>query len=122
MQRIACMAVTVHAQGVSEAVFNGQRDRAVEAVKAEMARQREQYERELQVERDRADIKEQHLARALAANLSRVTEKKRLGPVRRILRTAESAWAMVWAVCHCWAEMGETLGLWEYVGEEDEDV
>ena len=37
---VAGMSVIVRADGVSEALYNGQRDRVVEAVKAEMARQK----------------------------------------------------------------------------------
>lgn len=122
MQRTACMAVTVHAQGVSEAFYNGQRDRVVEAVKAEMALQKAEYERALSLERDRAGIKEDHLARVLASNLVRVTAKEPIGPVRKLLRKLESAWAMIWAVAHCWPEMGESLGLWERIEEDGQDV
>lgn len=132
MQRIAGMTVTARGNGSFEAVFNGQRDRVVEAAMAEMARQkealnaemdsmREQLTGEIAVERDRADI--QYRARccllgerldALKASLMR-----RRGPVRRAMRAIENSWAMIWATAKCLPEIGERLGLWEIIREED---
>lgn len=37
------------------------------------------------------------------------------GPVKRALDALENAWAMIWAIGHCWPEMGERLGLWERI-------
>lgn len=116
MKQVCGLAVTVKASGVSEAYYNGQRDRVVEAVKVEMARQRAELEEQLRIERDRADIKEARLNHALAENLKRMHERRRRSVLRRAL---ENAWAMLWAMAHCWAEMGETLGLWEIIREDD---
>ncbi len=123
MNRTACMAVTVHAEGVSEAIYNGQRDRVVEAVRAEaeretqavreeMRRQRAELEARVKAEADRAALREWRLSRELALKLDRAMPARRRGPVRRALRAIENGWAMAWAICHCWAEIGERLGLW----------
>ena len=123
MNRTACMAVTVRADGVSEAIYNGQRDRVVEAVRAEaeretqavreeMRRQRAELEARIKAEADRAELREWRLNRELALKLDRATPARRRGPVRRALRAIEGGWAMAWAICHCWAEIGERLGLW----------
>ena len=54
MNRTACMAVTVRADGVSEAIYNGQRDRVVEAVRAEAEREKHAVREEMR--RQRADL------------------------------------------------------------------
>lgn len=122
MERIAAMAVTVHADGVSEAVYNGQRDRVVEAVREEMRRQRETMEAQIRAEKDRADLFAWSANRKRMGRLNslRCTGRRR-GPVGRALRAVENGWAMLWAVCHCWIEIGETLGLWVRIDDEQCD-
>ncbi len=121
MQRTAGMIVTVKADGVPEAIFNGQRDRVVESVKAEMARVCAQKDREIAEERDRADKQYEERCSLLGEKLSGIVGSltSRRGPVKRALRAIEGAWALVWATVSCWVEIGETLGLWERVYDED---
>lgn len=123
MQRIAAM--TVRANGACEAWYNDKRDEMVERVKAEMARQkaamnaqmdsmRDELEAQIAIERDRADVntgkRNEFQAKYLDVVLSSIAGKR--GPLKRILGTVENAWAMAWAICHCWPEMGETAGMW----------
>lgn len=134
MQRIAGMTVMANADGAFNAVYNGQRDKVVEAVKAEMARQREALNAEMDsmreeltgeiaVERDRADINLKARCRLLDDRLE--TLKKNLtgrkGPAARACRALENAWAMIWAIGKCWVEIGETLGFWERIEGDEED-
>ena len=62
--------------------------------------------------------------RLLGESLTRVRDMAcgRRGLAKRILNGIETAWAFVWAVTFggVWVEIGETLGLWERI-EEDED-
>lgn len=133
MQRIAGMTVTARADGNFEAVYNGQRDRMVEAIKAEMARQkealnaemdvmREELTGEIAVERDRAEIQHRARCRLLGEKLDGLTRTLagRKSPVRRAKRAAENAWAMVWGTVMCLPEIGERLGLWVREWPEDE--
>lgn len=139
MQRIAGMTVTVKADGVSEAFYNGQRDRVVEAVREEMARQKERYdadmaqmkrdaelelkrmESELQVERDRADIQSRGRSRLQREKLTKLKESlcRRRGPIHKLLNAVELAWAYIWALTFgmVWVEIGERLGLWERIDD-----
>lgn len=134
MQRIAGMTVTVRADGVPEAIFNGQRDRVVEAIKAEMARQklamnaemdimREELTGEIAIERDRADINLKARCRLLGDRLDGLKESLtgRRSPAARARRALENAWAMIWAIGKCWVEIGETLGFWERIEGDEED-
>lgn len=43
----------------------------------------------------------------------------RRGILKRAARMIENAWAMLWAVGHCWVEIGEGLGLWERVHDDE---
>lgn len=132
MQRIAGMTVTASGNGSFEAVFNGQRDKVVEAVKAEMRRQkeamnaemdsmREELADEIAIERDRADINARARFRLLGERLETFTASltHRRGPVKRALRSIENAWAMAYGIVKCLPEIGETLGLWEIIREEE---
>lgn len=128
MQRIAGM--TIKADGACEAWYNGQRDRVVEAVKAEMARQKEAMSAEMDsmreeltgqiaIERDRADINSRARCRLLGDKLDGMRESltRRNSPVRRALRAAENMLAMVVGTVMCLPEIGERLGLWEIIRE-----
>ena len=129
MQRIAGM--TVKADGACEAWYNGQRDKIVETVKAEMARQsaalnaemdsmRDELTREIAIERDRADIntgkRNEFQAKYLSVILKPITDRR--GPVKRALRSIENAWAMAYGIMKCLPEIGETLGLWTDIRKE----
>lgn len=110
MQRVSTMSVTVKANGVSEAWYNGQRDRVVEAVRAEAAERIRMAREELRIERERAAIETRTCNRLRAEKLSAMQNQRRPGIVRRIAKHIESAWAYFFAtVC-------ETLAsAWEYV-------
>ena len=129
------MAVMVKAQGVSEAWYNGQRDRVVEAIRAkaegekaallaEMEQMEIDHRVELEIERDRADRNARGRFDMLAEKLDALHwfVCSRRGPVKRALRKIENAWAFVWAVTFggVWVDIGQTLGLWERI-EDDED-
>lgn len=129
MQRIAGM--TVKAQGDCEAWYNGQRDALVEAVKAEMLRQRDalnaemddmrqQMDKEISVERDRAQMQYKARCRLLDERLDMMRRSltARKSPARRAARAIEDAWAMAWALGKCLPEIGERLGLWRYEGDD----
>lgn len=130
MQRIAGM--TIKADGACEAWYAGQRDKIVETVKAEMAQQkaalnaemdsmREKLADEIAIERDRADINARARCRLLGDRLEAFTSSltHKCGPVKRALRCLESAWAMAYGIVKCLPEIGETLGLWEIIREEE---
>lgn len=134
MQRIAGMTVMANADGAFNAVYNGQRDKVVEAVKAEMARQREALNAEMDsmreeltgeiaVERDRADINLKARCRLLGERLDGLHKNLfgRKSPAARARRAMENAWAMIWAIGKCWVEIGETLGFWERIEGDEED-
>lgn len=129
------MAVMVKAQGVSEAWYNGQRDRVVEAIRAkaegekaallaEMEQMEIDHRVELEIERDRADRNARGRFDMLEKKLDALHwfVCHRRGPVKRALRKIENAWAFVWAVTFggVWVDIGETLGLWERI-DDDED-
>lgn len=44
------------------------------------------------------------------------------GLLKRAAQLFENAWAMLWAVGHCWAEIGEAMGLWEREDEQKTTV
>lgn len=130
MQRIAGM--TVKADGACEAWYNGQRDKMLEAVKAEMQRQKEAMNAEMDsmrdeladeiaIERDRADINARARFRLLGDRLEAFTASltHKRGPVKRALRVIENAWAMAYGITKCLPEIGERLGLWEIIREEE---
>ncbi len=52
--------------------------------------------------------------RMLGRSLAELNEAAfgRRGILKRAARLVENAWAMLWAVGHCWAEIGEAMGLW----------
>lgn len=126
--------IIVKAQGVSEAWYNGQRDRVVEAIrakaeeeKAALLAQMEQMEIdhrvELEIERDRADIntrkRNERNAEKLNAFFASLT--KRSGPVRRLFRRVGNAYALVVGTMMCIPEIGQNIGLWEILSKEEYD-
>lgn len=133
MQWIAGMYLK--ADGACEAWYNGKRDEMVEAVKAEMERQkaalnaemdsmRERLTDEIAIERDRADIntgkRNEFQAKYLGVILNPITGKR--GPIKRMMKRIETAWAMIWAIWHCLPEIGEKLGLWEDMRKDEENA
>ena len=133
MQRTAGMTIVVKASGVPEAIFNGQRDKVVETIKAEMARQKAAMNAEMEhmraekdgriaVERDRADIQYKARCALLKEKMDAFAESMsdRRGPVKRMLRAIEGAWAMVYAVVGYWARVFKEAMIWgEYDAEYD---
>lgn len=98
--RLIAMTALHDDDGGYEAIYNGQRDKVVEAVKAEMAAQQAQA-------RTVEDSRNRLLAEKL--DFDRVALARRCGPVRRMLRRIGDAWALVMGTALVW---GEALGLW----------
>lgn len=130
MQRIAGMTV-VHAAGVPEAMYNGQRDKVVDAIREEMERQKAamcaemehmkaEHAKELQVERDRADINSANCSYFRLKELGRLNNRPAISPLKRAARKLGNAYALIVGTMMCLPEIGETLGLWEIIREEDE--
>lgn len=124
MQRIAGMTVSVKANGVNEAFYNGQRDRVVEAIRQEMVQQKERLEAELAVQRDRADIQTQTSNRLRKSHLNAFMKNltRRRGPIWRVKNAVATVWGYIWAltVGGVWLDIGETLGLWYKIEDENE--
>ena len=106
MQKVAGLTVVGNGSGIFRATYNGQRDRVVEACRAEMERQKE-----------RADHEQEKRFELLGEKLEMMRRQmmRKRGPVWRLIRKIETAWAMLWAITHCWPEMGENAGLWERI-------
>lgn len=126
--------IIVKTQGVSEAWYNGQRDRVVEAIRAkaeaekaallaEMEQMEIDHRVELEIERDRADIntrkRNERNAEKLNAFFASLT--KRSGPVRRLFRRVGNAYALVVGTMMCIPEIGQNIGLWEILSKEEYD-
>lgn len=135
MQRIAGMTVKAH--GDCEAWYNGQRDELVEQVKTEMLRQRdamaaeierqrEQMDKAIGAERDRAQMQYRARCRLLGDRLDAVKESttRRRRPFAGLRRTLEVVWAMVWTLGSAAARRviaaGVEVGLWEVAEGEEE--
>lgn len=126
--------IIVKAQGVSEAWYNGQRDKVVEAIRAkaeaekaallaEMEQMEIDHRVELEIERDRADIntrkRNERNAEKLNAFFASLT--KRSGPVRRLFRRVGNAYALVVGTMMCIPEIGQNIGLLEILSKEEYD-
>ena len=113
MQKVAGLTVVGNGRGIFRATYNGQRDRVVEACRQEMVRQKE-----------RADHERGKRFELLGEKLAMMREQlmSKRGPVRRMQTAIETAWAMAWAIVHCLPEIGEKLGFWEIIREEEEDA
>ena len=107
--RLIAMTALHDDNGDYEAIYNGQRDKVVEAVKAEMAAQRAQA-------RTVEDSRNRLLAEKL--NSYRVAFARHCGPVRRMLRLICDAWALVMGTALVW---GEALGLWVWEPMDKQD-
>lgn len=95
MQRTSAMSVVVKATGVSEAFYNGQRDRVVEAIRAEAADRIRQAKAEVEKERSRADYQTCTCNRFRAEKLSAMSAQLNRRP--SIFQRVESAWAYAFA-------------------------
>ena len=108
--RVATMSVVVRADGVSEAFYNGQRDRVVEAVRAEAAERIKQAQADAERERDRAD-RERDRADRERDRADRQTRKCNLMRGENLKRLSEElnrkrgfkdwityTWAIVWTM------------------------
>lgn len=104
MQRVAAVTV-LRGDGECEAFFNGERDKVIEAVRAEMKSQQEQAKT---VEHSRNRL----LARQSAELNGRLNSRR--GPLRRLWSRLGDAWALAWGIIIVW---GEALHLW--VREDD---
>ena len=102
--RLIAMTALHDDTGDFQAIYNGQRDKVVEAVKAEMAAQQAQA-------RTIEDSRNRLLAEKLDSD--RVALARHCGPVRRMLRRIGDAWALVMGTALVW---GEALGLWIWEG------
>ena len=98
----------IRGSGACQAFYDG-------VVQQELIRQKELTE----AAEDRANRMEEDRNRLKGLRLDLIREQifGRRGFLNRIRRGVENAWAMVWAITagKCWAEMGETAGLWERV-------
>ena len=126
MQRVVCMSVVGKTSGGSDAFYNGQRDKVVEAVRREMeaqmaqmeaqaAEERERLTAQLEVACDNADMQYAGRARLLSDRMDALKKSltDRRGPVKRALRKLENGWAMVCGTIMCLPEICVTLGLLE---------
>lgn len=98
MQRVASMSVVVRANGVSEAFYNGQRDRVVEAVRAEAEDRVREAKAELAKEREWADLQERNCNRMRRHEMERINAEKNRKPglIRRLGNAAAVGWACSW--------------------------
>ena len=139
MQMVAGMAVRVEANGVSEALYNGQRDRVVEAIRLEMEKQKAldaerisqlEYEMEAQrkcAERERKRIEEnfaverehtknqlikqnEQLKRAVPVLFA--SRKRRRSPIRFAKDCIGMCWAILYTVTAggAWRIIGRNIG------------
>lgn len=114
--RVATMSVVVRADGVSEAFYNGQRDRVVEAVRAEAAERIKQAQADVERERDRADRERDRADRQTRkCNLMRGENLKRLSEELNRKRGFKDwityTWAIVWTMASA-AVMTVWIYLW----------
>lgn len=109
MQRVAGMSVVVRADGVSEAFYNGQRDRVVEAVRAEAEGRVKQAEDRAERERRRAEDQARKCNRMRRRSMCAIAAK--MDRKRGILGRIEDAWAYAWATAGA-ALMTAWIWLW----------
>lgn len=112
MTRRIAAATVIRGNGACQAFIDG-------VVHEEMRRQQECME----AERERAHVIEAHRDRLLAERVKTITTPKRRNLMQRLKDGLELIWAYFWAVTFggVWIDMGETLGLWEYIGDEEEE-
>lgn len=110
MRRVAGMSVVVRAQGVSEAWYNGQRDRVVEAVRAEAEARVQQAKAETEREREWAELETKNCNRMRREKMGALDAAQSRN--RGIMDRIEGVWAYVWATATA-ALM--TLWVWFWV-------
>ena len=130
MQKVAGMTVTVRAEGVSEAFYNGQRDRVVESIRQqaenrieqmefEHAKECESMQKALAAQRDRADFQTgiSNNLRRQVISLFDAQQKRRRGPIRKLKDGIALAWAYMWAFTmgEVWIDILLNLGMIERV-------
>lgn len=131
MQRVASMSVVVRANGVSEAFYNGQRDRVVEAVRAEAEGRIREAKAELEKERERADFQKRNCNRMRRHEMERIMAEKNRKPgmIRRLGNAAAVGWACLWmgvkaigrAAELAWAYFWGFLYAWGLMAYEHDD-
>ena len=131
MQRMASMSVVVRAQGVSEAFYNGQRDRVVEAVRAEAEERLRAARAELEREREQVDFQRKKCSRLQKQSVDSflAAQSRKPGLMRRIGNGAALVWAYIWcamkAIGHAavmvWAYFWGFLYVWGLVEYEHDD-
>lgn len=111
MQRIAA-ATVIRGNGGCQVFVDG-------VVNAELQRQEKIREAERERARSIEENRNDRLAKRLPKFLNEIMPKR--GPLKHLKNAVSIAWGMVWAITFggVWIEMGETLGLWEYVGDEE---
>lgn len=119
MQRVAGMSVVVRAGGVSEAFYNGQRDRVVEAVRAEAeARIRQEKQRADQAH-DWAKFQEQKSSRLQKEAMDKFLreQSRKPGLAAKLGEAAVMAWAYCWIGVQAIGHIAVTawMYLWGYL-------
>ena len=107
--RLIAMTALHDDTGDFQAIYNGQRDKVVEAVKAEMAAQQAQA-------RTIEDSRNRLLAEKLEADRAAISAKR--GCMKRAARRVGDAWALVMGTALVW---GEALGLWTWETMDKQD-
>ena len=132
MQRVAAMSVVVRAEGVSEALYNKQRDRVVEAVRKEAEDRIRAAKLETEMERERADFQKRNCNRLRKANIEalKANAARKPNAMQAIKNAAVMCWACAWvaakaiknAAVMCWAYFWGFMYAWkwlEYDWEEE---
>lgn len=125
MQRVAAMSVVVRADGVSEALYNGQRDRVVEAVRKEAETRIKAAKQEADMERERAEFQRQNCNRLRKANMAalKANAARKPGAMCCAKNAVAVGWACVWVAAKaikdtavmCWAYFWGFLYAWKLV-------
>lgn len=112
MNRVAAMTV-IRGSGACQAFYNGM---VQQELRRQMALTEEAEYRAQQMEQRRNEQLEKRLVWIHDQIFGR------RGCLKRLCRGVENAWAMVWAITagKCWIEIGERLGLWEAINDEDQ--
>lgn len=86
---------------------------------------REEIHRSAEAARTRMDDRTRIICKSrngfMGRSLAYMRTPYKRGPLQRLAAALENAWAMLWAIWHCWPEMGETLGMWVDLRKEREE-
>lgn len=117
MQGVSSMSVVVKANGVSEAFYNGQRDRVVEAVRAEAAKRIRKANHETEVQRDRADFQTDRCNNLRKQAMHRLNAQPKRGPIQKLKDSVGLVWAYIYAYTlgRVWIDILLNLGMIERV-------